>query len=232
MGEPDQTRLVRKLDLERFLKNVKPQPEPDVNLEQYTLSEQTAASVLYVAYLGNDIVGKRVLDLGCGTGRLALGAAFLGAKSVTGIDIDRSALNVARENSAFVGLQGKMQWVQADVGAVYGKYDTVLENPPFGVQRRAADRRFLEKAIQSAEAIYSLHNHPKIDKRLIAKLRNSGGQPIQIQPSPFLKKFIEERGDYLEAVYALPLVIPRMFNFHTKAKREIVVDLYVLRKTP
>jgi putative methylase len=96
MGEPAQTRLIRKLDLERFLSKVKPHPSPNVDLEQYTLSESTAANMLYLAaYTYDDIVGNRVLDLGCGTGRLALAAAFLGAESIVGVDIDRTAVKVA-----------------------------------------------------------------------------------------------------------------------------------------
>jgi putative methylase len=231
MGEPAQTRLIRKIELERFLTKVKPHPLPNVNLEQYTLSESAAATILYIAYVQGDIVYKRVLDLGCGTGRLALGSAFLGAESVTGVDIDETAIRVAYDNSASVGMQGKVEWVQADIKAITGKFDTVTQNPPFGVQKRAADRRFLEKALQSANVVYSLHNHPELDKRLAAKLKASGGQPIQVEPSPFLQRFVTERDGLVDAVYAIPLVIPRMFEFHTKAKREIVVDLCVLRKT-
>jgi putative methylase len=230
MGEPAQKRLIRRLDLERFLAKVRPHPSPDASLEQYTLSGSTAATILYIAYLQGDIVGKRVLDLGCGTGRLALGSCFLGAKSVTGIDIDKTAINLARENSASVGMANKVDWVQADIAAVTGKFDTVIQNPPFGVQKRAADRSFLEKGLQSADAVYSLHNHPEVDKRLAAKLKASGGQPTRVEPSPFLQRFISERGGMVEVVFAIPLVIPRMFDFHTKVKREIVVDLYVLRK--
>ena len=59
-----------------------------------------ASSMLYIAaYANNDIEGKTVLDLGCGTGRLALGASYLGAKTVVGIDIDKLAIKTAVENS-------------------------------------------------------------------------------------------------------------------------------------
>ena len=93
MGEHAQKRLIRKLDLERFLSTVASQPNPQVHLEQYTLSEQIAANMLYIAaYANNDIIDKSVLDLGCGTGRLALGASYLGAKDVVGVDIDRLSL--------------------------------------------------------------------------------------------------------------------------------------------
>ena len=230
MGESTQTRIIRKLDLERFLSHVKPHPSPNVNLEQYTLSESAAATMLYLAaYTYGGIVGKRVLDLGCGTGRLGLAAAFLGAESVVGVDIDRVAVRVAAENSVNVGLKNKVDWVTCDIDAVAGKFDTVVQNPPFGVQKRTADRRFLEKALELGDAVYSLHNHPVTDKRLIAKLRSGGGQPLQVEPSPFIQRFVEERGGRVETVYALPLVIPHMFDFHTKARREIVIDLYILR---
>jgi len=83
MGKPSQKRIIRKLDLERFLSEIEINPSPKASLEQYTISEHVAADMLYLAAYGNgDIVNKTVLDLGCGTGRLALGTAFLGAKMV------------------------------------------------------------------------------------------------------------------------------------------------------
>ena len=44
--------------------------------------------------------GERVIDVGTGSGILAIGAALLGAKDVLAIDIDPTAVKVARENVA------------------------------------------------------------------------------------------------------------------------------------
>ena len=229
MGEHAQKRLIRKLDLERFLSTVAPQPNPKVHLEQYTVSEQLAANMLYIAaYANDDIVGKSVLDLGCGTGRLALGASFLGAKEVVGIDIDRSAIKTASENSVKTDLDN-VQWVLGDIAAIVGKFDTVLQNPPFGVQTREADRAFLVKALEVGNSIYSLHNHPEVDKRLIKQLKASQGF-LQVQASPFLERFIAQHGGTVTAVYAMLMTIPRMFDFHTKLKHDFVIDLYVIKK--
>jgi putative methylase len=230
MGEPAQKRIIRKLDLERFLSKVKPHPSPTASLEQYTTSESVAATMLHLAaYTYGDIIGKNVLDLGCGTGRLSLAAAFLGAKSVVGIDIDRTAVKTAAENAAASGLEADVQWVVGDIEAIAGKFDTVLQNPPFGVQKRSADRRFLEKALEVGDAVYSLHNHPYTDKQLISRLKGSAGM-LQVEPSPFMLKFVKENKGRIEAAYALPLIIPHMFDFHTKAKHKIVIDLYVIRR--
>jgi putative methylase len=230
MGKPSQKRIIRKLDLERFLSETEINPSPKASLEQYTISEQVAADMLYLAAYGHgDIVGKTVLDLGCGTGRLALGAAFLGAKTVLGIDLDRVAVGLASETAAKKELSLKTDWVAGDLGTIVGKFDTVLQNPPFGVQKRGADRKFLEKALEVGCSVYSLHNHPKTDKQLIQRLKSVRGDFLRVQPSPFIEKFIGERGGVVSSVYALLMTIPRMFDFHTKNWHDFVVDLYIIQ---
>ena len=230
MGENAQKRLIRKLDLERFLSQVASQPNPKVNLEQYTVSEQLASNMLYIAaYANDDIVGKSVLDLGCGTGRLAIGALFVGAKDVVGVDIDRLAIQTANENSKRICLDETVQWVLGDISAMVGRFDTVLQNPPFGVQTREADRAFLEKALEVAGSVYSLHNHPEVDTRLIKQLKASQSF-LQVQASYFLERFVAKQGGVITAVYAMLFTIPRMFEFHTKLRHDFVVDLYVIKK--
>jgi len=224
-----QKRFVRKLDLEMLLSQVKPHPSPKPSLEQYTIPVDVAATMLYIAaYTNNDIVGKTVLDLGCGTGRLALGAAVLGAKQVAGVDIDKDGVKLAVKNSLRTNLKEKIQWIVADINVIHGNFDTVLQNPPFGVQRRKADRKFLEKALETGKVIYSLHKDPRKDKAFIKKLKANNIAPVA--PSPFLETFIEERGGKIKAVYAIMMTIPYMFSFHVKRKHEFVVDLYIIEK--
>ena len=228
MGEYSQKRIIRKLDLERFLSKIAPQPSPQARLEQYTISEQVASTMLYIAaYANDDVIEKTVLDLGCGTGRLSLGAAYLGAREVVGVDIDKSAIEMAAENSRKVRLAGNVQWIIGDINSVTSRFDTVLQNPPFGVQTREADRAFLVMALESGNSVYSLHNHPENDSRLIRQLKASGGF-LQVQPSPFLDRFVAKHDGAVKAVYAMLMTIPKLFDFHTKAKHDFVVDLYVI----
>jgi len=226
-----QRRLVRKLELEMLLSQIKPHPSPKPSLEQYTIPVDIAAVMLYIAaYTHGGIVGKTVLDLGCGTGMLALGVAFLGAKQVVGIDMDRDAVKVAFENSVRTNLKEKVQWITGDIDVIHGDFDAVLQNPPFGVQRRKADRRFLEKALELGKMVYSLHKCPDVDKAFIKKLKASKTNIASVAPSPFLEKFIERRGGKIKAVYAMIMTIPHMFSFHTKRKHEFVVNLFVIER--
>ncbi|HVP92586.1 MAG TPA: METTL5 family protein [Acidobacteriota bacterium] len=226
-----QKRLVRKLDLEMFLSQIQSHPSPRPSLEQYTIPTDVAATMLYIAaYVNNDVVGKRIVDLGCGTGRLALGAAFLGAKQVIGVDIDKNAVKLAFENSVKTGLKERVQWIAGDIDAIRGDFDTVLQNPPFGVQKRGADRKFLEKALKIAKVIYSLHKHPEAHRNFVKEPKARKAGTIQVAPSSFLKRFIEKRGGRIRAVYAMIMTIPYMFSFHEKRKHEFVVDLFVIDK--
>jgi putative methylase len=227
-----QKRLVRRLELERLLSQVEAHPSPRPDLEQYTIPSDIAASILHLAaYVRDDIVGKRVMDLGCGTGRLAIGAAFLGAKETVGVDIDRVAVRKAFDNSRKTCLEDRVQWVVADIDAIRGEFDTVLQNPPFGVQRRGADREFLETALRVGKVIYSLHKRPSLGMATRGRSRPCKTGCASVAPSPFLVRFIEEHGGRIVAVYAMVMSVPRMFAFHTRRKHKFVVDLYVVERS-
>jgi len=137
---------------------------------------------------------------------------------------------MAFENSVRANLKEKVQWITGDIDAIHGNFDTVLQNPPFGVQRRKADRKFLEKALETGKIIYSLHKCPEKDNAFIKKLKASKTSVAPVTPSPFLKNFIEGRGGKIKAVYAMIMTIPHMFSFHTKSKHEFVVDLFVIER--
>jgi putative methylase len=229
MGRTMQERLVRKRDLELMLSKVTPHPLPAVELEQYTISADTAATMLYIAaYIHKGIVGKRVIDLGCGTGRLGLGAAFIGAKEVLGVDIDKTSVRKAHDNSIKLNLK-KTEWVATDIDSIRGHFDTVLQNPPFGVQKRGADRRFILKALELADVIFSLHKRPGDDASLLAKLRASSDGAVRVSASSFMEKLVEENSGRIDCVYALLMTIPHIFSFHTEKRHEFLTDLYVIR---
>ncbi len=225
-----QKRIIRKLDLERFLSQIEPNPWPKSALEQYTVPVDVAATMLFIAaYTHNDIQGMSVSDLGCGTGRLALGAAYLGAKRIVGVDIDKSIVKLASRYSAKLGLKKKTNWIAADISTITGRFDVVLENPPFGVQRRHADLVFLKKALSIANVVYSLHKSSRNDKVFSPDLKAVQAKTASGDPTPFLEKFVEDHGGKIQAIYTMLMTIPRMFSFHTSKKHQFAVDLYIIR---
>jgi len=74
--------------LEMRLERLQGFERPTARLEQYQTPAPVAARLLHHAAMQGAIEGRRVCDLGCGTGILACGAALLGASAVTGVDID------------------------------------------------------------------------------------------------------------------------------------------------
>lgn len=222
-----QKRVVRKLDLEIAISRIAPHPSPQAYLEQYTITPEVAAEILYIAtYIYDDIADKTVIDLGCGTGRLAIAAALLGAKEVVGVDIDKPAIKQAMRNAGKLGVQTRMDWIIADIDAIRGNFDTVLENPPFGVQKRRADRKFLEKALQIGKRIYSLHKGVKT----VGKQKGHQPTHASAAPSPFLKGLIERNDGEIKAVYVLLMSISRIFAFHQKRRHQFAVNLYVIER--
>lgn len=85
---------------------------------------------------GMELAGKRVLDLGCGSGILGIAALLLGAKEVVACDIDPNARQASEQNAALSGVAGERfrfyggdvladESIRADLGT---GYDLVLAN--------------------------------------------------------------------------------------------------------
>ena len=102
---------------------------------------------------------------------------------------------------------GRLNWIAGDIDVLRCRFNTVLQNPPFGVHRRSADRRFLLKAMQLASRVYSFHK---------------GGETNRA----FIKRFIEANGGKVTSIFQMRFSIPRMFKFHTERRHEVDVDLY------
>jgi ribosomal protein L11 methyltransferase len=73
-----------------------------------------------------DLAGASVLDVGCGSGILAVAAARLGASDVEGIDIDPDAVLVTAANAA--GNNVVVRASTTPLEAVAGSFDVVLAN--------------------------------------------------------------------------------------------------------
>ncbi|KOV85393.1 methyltransferase [Nocardia sp. NRRL S-836] len=75
--------------------------------------------------------GARVLDIGTGTGALALAALRAGAAEVTGVDVSRRAVWTARLNAALHRLPLRVRLGNALEVVADERFDLVLANPPY-----------------------------------------------------------------------------------------------------
>ncbi|WP_224269336.1 METTL5 family protein [Haloprofundus salinisoli] len=189
---------------------------PQVRLEQYPTPPDIAAHVVHLADLQGDIDGRTVVDLGTGTGMLALGAALRGPARVVGVEVDAEALATARDNERRVGTTTPIHWVRADAtraplcGSGGDSKTTVLMNPPFGAQNgnRGADRAFLSTAAELADVSYSIHNQGSRE---------------------FVESFAADEGGEVTHAFGATLTLERQFDFHDEATRDLDTEVFRIR---
>jgi ribosomal protein L11 methyltransferase len=88
----------------------------------------TTASCLAVLATLAPLDGARVLDLGSGSGILALAAVRLGAASALCVDVNPDAVASARRNAERNGLGSAVAHLQGSPGDVSGPFDLVVAN--------------------------------------------------------------------------------------------------------
>ncbi|MGB4089768.1 MAG: 50S ribosomal protein L11 methyltransferase [Smithellaceae bacterium] len=70
----------------------------------------------------------KVLDVGCGTGILGITAAKLGAQDVIGVDIDKKAVEIARENAAINEVDDCIKFINRDVKTLNESRNLIIAN--------------------------------------------------------------------------------------------------------
>lgn len=201
--------------LEEYLQSVDSFAKPKVLLEQYITPSHIASNLLFTIQNNyDDLDGKLVADLGCGTGMLSVGSAILGAAHVVGFDIDAEALAIAKNNIDEMEISS-VDLVQCDVlsdlsadESLWNQtFDTVLMNPPFGTKKNAGtDMKFLKVAVQlSKSVVYSLHKSSTRD---------------------FIKKKAKELHVEGEVIAELRYNLESTHKFHKKASVDIEVDVW------
>ena len=135
--------------------------------------------------------GKRVLDCFTHTGSFALNAAKGGAQHVTAADVSESAVEMARRNALRNGLEGKMDFLCADVFDLLPEleakgakpYDFIILDPPAFTKSR--------KTVKGAERGYK-----EINCRAMKLLPRGGylatASCSHFMPAPLFEKMMRE----------------------------------------
>ena len=202
---------MKKKQLEILLSQAPAHPDPKPELEQYLTPSPIAADVLFIAYSSGDIAGKRVADLGAGTGIFSAGASVLGAQKVYAIEVDEPTVAKGKAWLETLDMSGKVEvaYITSDVKEFNEKVDTVIQNPPFGSQHKHADRLFIEKACSIANVVYGLH---------------------MTNTSEFIIRYASKLGFDAIVVKNYKLTIKHTFSFHTKERKSFDVSLFRMEK--
>ena len=203
---------------------------PKVRVEQYPTDSEIAAEVLWSAFMKGDMDNKVIADLGCGTGILGIGAILLGAKKVFLIDIDKEALQIAKNNILYMESEGYLENIKegrdfvlkcTDIEDAEGfiekeitegnlsKIDTVLQNPPFGTRIKHMDRVFLEAATNLARVTYTFHKS---------------------STENFVKAFCDDAKVRITDIWRFDFPLKKSLEHHRKKIQKIEVSCFRLEK--
>jgi len=133
-----------------------PRPETERLLEMLTERYEAAGAV----------APQRILDLGTGTGALALGLAKAFPDSrVCALDRSADALALARENAAALGLSERVEFRESDwysnlgdAGNKDGRFDLIVANPPYLSAEETAEAQPEVRSFEPMNALTAEEN--------------------------------------------------------------------------
>lgn len=203
-------KIRRKKHLEMRLQSVPPHPKPKVGLEQYTTPSIIASDLVWNATSLGDIENKNVLDLGCGSGIFTIGCALMGANRVCGVDIDEDSIRLASQTSDKLKLDN-VNYILSDIDQLDESYgaDTIIQNPPFGSQKKAEhgqDLKFVKKAGEiNPQVLYSFH---------------------MASTEEFLINFYRDNDFEITHIFRYDFPIPKTYEFHKKEIQNVNVIVF------
>lgn len=140
-------------------------PSKNVKLEQYATDGDIAARWLLGINAQDPFANMEqgIVDLGAGNGILGIGALLLGAPRAVFVEVDPAAADAIEEGLEAQSLSARSRVLRCDVEEVVDDpdcvCDLVLMNPPWGQQRKSADRPFLQASIALAKtSVHMMHS--------------------------------------------------------------------------
>lgn len=246
------TRGPARRTLERRLESVADFSDPRADLEQYLTTPAIAAHIAHLAAMHDEITGTTVIDLGTGTGMLALAVGQYGPERVIGLDIDREALQTARANEQRVraavedsGQSGPhanadsngpaYEWVQADVRSVPLCLDSSRRSQATSTRDRSVSRTAATDAHR--ESVVVVSNPPfgaqrgnrHADRPFLEEASILADVSYTIHNAgsqEFVESFARDHGGTVTHAFRATLEVGHRFEFHDDAQIDLETEVY------
>ncbi|MDI9471890.1 MAG: methyltransferase [Tissierellia bacterium] len=136
-----------------------------------------STDAVLLSYFANVHQGERVLEIGTGSGVIALLLAFVKGANVTAVEIQKEYADMARRSVLLNQLGENIQVVEGDVRSLRlssSRYDVVVSNPPFYPYQKEARRQgdaaripaMREKYLTLEELSEAVHRHLSVKGRV------------------------------------------------------------------
>jgi methylase of polypeptide subunit release factors len=175
------------------------------------------SSECFAEFIGGlDLTGKRVVDVGTGSGILALAAARAGAENAMAVDINPNAALSAAENARANGLGERVTGICMNLLAAFPArplFDVILSSPPkhAGEPRDLADRGW--HAGPNYRDVIALFDQArerlKPDGRMYVMVSSDTNLDLfgtMIEKAGFKARLVREHSLYIESLIIYELV--------------------------
>jgi len=143
--------------------------------------------------------GKNILDVGTGSGAIAVSLALETKARVTASDVSLAALRVALRNAQALG--ARVDFVACDLGAAFieGSFDLVVSNPPYIAGRDRASLQTEVRDHEPALALFGGEDGLAVYRRLIPEamrlLRPAGWLMMELGDAEAVREMCAGWGD-------------------------------------
>jgi putative methylase len=202
-----------KQNLEMELSKLASFENPSWELEQYATPAHIAAEWIWNMALKGEVAGRNILDAASGPGILGIGLLLMGATKVYFVDKDEAVMEICRKNYSMIKEEyeiGEAVFIVHDISLFDGDVEIVVQNPPFGTKEKHIDKKFLEKAFDVAEVVYSMH---------------------KLSTKSFVEAIHRDFGFTITDHWTFKFPIKAVFKHHTKPVRNVDVGLWRMEKS-
>ena len=136
---------------------------------------------------------KNILDIGTGSGCILISILLERHKCKgTGLDISKSAINVAKINAKIQQVENRITFIHSDIDKFSSnKYDFIVSNPPYIKKLKLSDLNEDVKKFETTKALDGGVNGIEIYKKVITKgsklLKTGGNLILEIEEANIFK---------------------------------------------